>query len=311
MNRRMLATLISLGLLASVFATSAVGQEKAKVKGMIRTRTGETLIVKTPNGDTTVVLTDDTTTKDDKGLFGLDKEIFSNSVLIPGLKVKVDGTSDDQGRVVAKTITVDGDDLETAEMIQAGLHPTAQQVSANVQAIEANRQGVAANKVELAAQKENIETNQQNIAANRQQIDQNIKDIEEHTQRFNALADYDVKNQATVKFNVGSSKLDAQDKEALKQLADSATGIKGYIVEVIGYADATGSAAVNTQLSEARAKEVVTYLIQQCGIPSRHVIAPAAMGEYGAAAPNETKAGRAENRRVEVKVLVNKGIAGS
>jgi len=307
----MLATLISLGLLASVFATSAVGQEKAKVKGMIRTRTGETLIVKTPNGDTTVVLTDDTTTKDDKGLFGLDKEIFSNSVLIPGLKVKVDGTSDDQGRVVAKTITVDGDDLETAEMIQAGLHPTAQQVSANVQAIEANRQGVAANKVELAAQKENIETNQQNIAANRQQIEENIKDIEEHTQRFNALADYDVKNQATVKFNVGSSKLDDKDKEALKQLADSAAGIKGYIVEVIGYADSTGNAAMNTKLSEDRAKEVLTYLIQQCGVPSRHIVAPAAMGEYGATAPNETKAGRTENRRVEVKVLVNKGIAGS
>ena len=114
-----------------------------------------------------------------------------------------------------------------------------------------------------------------------------------------------------MKFNVGSSKLDPQDKEALKQLADSAAGIKGYIVEVIGYADATGSAAVNTKLSEARAKEVVTYLIQQCGIPSRHVIAPAAMGEYGAAAPNETKTGRAENRRVEVKVLVNKGIARS
>jgi OmpA-OmpF porin, OOP family len=299
------------GLMASVFATSAAGQEKTKVKGMIRTRTGETLIVKTNNGDTTVVLTDDTTTKDDKGLFGLDKEIFSNSVLIPGLKVKVDGTSDDQGRVVAKTITVDGDDLETAEMIQAGLHPTAEQVAANVQAIEANRQGVAANKVELAAHKEAIQTNQQDIASNRQQIDQNIKDIEEHTQRFESLADYDVKNQATVKFNVGSSKLSDQDREQLKNLADNAAGIKGYIVEVIGYADSTGSAAMNTKLSEARAKEVLTYLIQQCGIPSRHVVAPAAMGEYGAAAPNETKAGRAENRRVEVRVLVNKGIAGS
>jgi flagellar motor protein MotB len=43
----------------------------------------------------------------------------------------------------------------------------------------------------------------------------------------------------------------------------------------------------------------------------RHIVAPGAMGEYGAAATNETKAGRAENRRVEVKVLVNKGIAGS
>jgi len=311
MHRRMLATVISLGLLAAMFATSATGQEKAKVKGMIRTRTGETLIVKTPNGDTTVVLTDDTTTKDDKGLFGLDKEIFSNAVLIPGLKVKVDGTSDDQGRVVAKTITVDGDDLETAEMIQAGLHPTAEQVSANMQAIEANRQGVAANKVQLAAHKEAIETNQQNIAANRQQIEQNIKDIDENTQRFTALADFDVKNQATVKFDVGSTKLDAKDKEALKQLADSAAGIKGHLVEVIGYTDSTGNAAMNTKLSEDRAKEVVTYLIQQCGVASRRIVAPAAMGEYGAAAGNETKEGRAENRRVEVKVLVNKGIAGS
>src|SRR5215468_1573888 len=307
MHRKMLATLISLGVLASVLATSAAGQEKAKVKGMIRTRTGETLIVKTPNGDTTVVLTDDTTTKDDKGLFGLDKEIFSNAVLIPGLKVKVDGTSDDQGRVVAKTITVDGDDLETAEMVQAGLHPTAQQVAANMQAIEANRQGVAANKVQLAAQKENIETNAQNISANRQQIEANIKDIEENTQRFSALADFDVKNQATVNFNVGSSSLDAKDKEALKQLADSSAGIKGYIVEVIGYADATGSAAANTRLSENRAKEVVTYLIQQCGVPSRHIVAPGAMGEYGPAASNETTAGRSENRRVEVKILINRG----
>jgi len=152
MQRKILATMVSLGSMASVLATSAASQEKAKVKGMIRTRTGETLIVKTSNGDTTVVLTDETTTKDDKGLFGLDKEFFSNSVLIPGLKVKVDGRSDDQGRVVAKTITVDGDDLETAEMIQAGLHPTAQQVSANVQAIAVNRQGAAANKSELVAQ---------------------------------------------------------------------------------------------------------------------------------------------------------------
>ena len=310
-RKTMLAILTVLGLLTSVFATGAAAQEKAKVKGMIVTRTGETLVVKSNDGTTTVVLTDDTTTKDDKGLFGLDKEIMSNAVLIPGLKCKVDGTTDDQGRVVAKTITVDGDDLETAQLIQAGLHPTAEQVAANMQAIETNRQGVAGNKVELAAQKESIGTNAQNISANRQQIDANIKDIEENTQRFTSLADYDVKDQATVKFNVGSSKLDPKDQEELKRVASGAVGIKGYIVEVIGYADATGSAAVNTKLSENRAREVVTYLMQQCGIPSRHIVAPGAMGEYGPSASNETKAGRAENRRVEVKVLVNKGIAGS
>jgi OmpA-OmpF porin, OOP family len=54
-----------------------------------------------------------------------------------------------------------------------------------------------------------------------------------------------------------------------------------------------------------------TNRMQQGEVPVRHIVAPGAMGEYGAAAPNETAAGRAENRRVEVKVLVNKGIAGS
>jgi OmpA-OmpF porin, OOP family len=301
-------SLIALFFLASVFAFAG---DKAEGKGMITARTGETLIVASGSGNVTVVLTDETTTKDDKGLFGLDKQHLSNVVLIPGLKVDVDGTSDEQGRIVAKTITTDGDDLEAAEMIQAGLHPTAEQVAANVQNINTNQQHIEANKAQLAAQKENIETNQQNISANQQQIARNIKDIEENTNRFTALSEYDVKGQATVNFNSGSSKISAKDQEELRTLAQNATGLTGYIVEVTGYADATGGAAMNTRLSEDRAKAVVTFLMQQGKVPIRHIVAPGAMGEYGAAATNETKVGRAENRRVEVKVLVNKGIAGS
>ena len=306
-HKTIVVSLMALFLFASVSAFGA----NTEVKGMIHSRTGETLIVKTADGNTTVVLTDYTTTKDDRGLFGLEKQRMSNVVLIPGLKVDVDGTSDEQGRVVAKTITVDGDDLETAEMIQSGLHPTAEQVAANVQSFEAHSGQLESHKVQLAGQKENIETNQQNIAANKQQIEANIKNIEENTKRFTALSEYDVKGEATVKFGVGSSKISASDQEDLKKLAQTATGVTGYIVEVMGYADATGSAAMNTRLSEDRAKAVITYLMQQGGVPVRHIVAPGAMGEYGPAAPNETKAGRAENRRVEVKVLVNKGIAGN
>jgi outer membrane protein OmpA-like peptidoglycan-associated protein len=138
-----------------------------------------------------------------------------------------------------------------------------------------------------------------------------MNDIEENTNRFMQLSEYDVKGQATVKFKVGSSKISDEDLQQLKQLAETATGLKGYIVEVMGYADATGSAAMNERLSEDRAKAVISYLIQQCNVPIRHVVAPGAMGEYQPAASNESKEGRADNRRVEVKVLVNKGIAGS
>jgi OmpA-OmpF porin, OOP family len=309
-RKTIVVSLMALVFLLSLAAFGASG-DKAKVKGMIISRTGETLIVNGPDGKVTVVLTDETRTKDDVGLFGLDKKEMSNVVLIPGLKLKVDGVSDDQGRVVAKTITVDGDDLEAAEMIQSGLHPTAEQVAANVQTLAEHQDKIETNKVQLAAHKQYIETNQQNIATNKQQIDQNIKDIQENTERFTALSEYDVKGQAAVKFKVGSATIAPADEEQLKQLAQTATGLKGYIIEVMGYADSTGNAAMNTKLSEDRAKAVITYLVQQGAVPVRHIVAPGAMGEYGAAAPNETKAGRAENRRVEVKVLVNKGIAGS
>jgi outer membrane protein OmpA-like peptidoglycan-associated protein len=305
------AIVVSLMTVLFVTSVAAFGQDKAKVKGMIVSRTGETLIVNGPDGKVTVVLSDDTRTKDNVGLFGWGREEMSNVVLIPGVKLSVDGVSDGQGRVAAKTITIDADDLETAEMIQSGLHPTAEQVAANVQTLAEHHDKLETNKMQLAAHKEYIETNQQNIASNKHGIDQNIKDIQENTDRFMALSEYDVKGQATVKFKVGSAKVAPEDEEQLKQLAQTATGLKGYIVEVIGYADSTGNAAMNTKLSEDRAQAVITYLVQQGSVPVRHIVAPGAMGEYGAAAPNETKEGRAENRRVEVKVLVNKGITGS
>jgi OmpA-OmpF porin, OOP family len=308
MHPKTVVSLVALLFLASV---CAFGDDKAEVKGVITSRTGDTFVVKSAQGNVTVVLTDNTRTKDDKGLFGLEKQEMGDTVLIPGLKVDIDGTSDGEGRVLAKTVTVDGDDLETTEMIEAGLHPTAEQVAANVRTLEAHQQTIAGHETQLASQKESIETNQQNIASNKQKIEQNIKDTEENTERFTALIDYDVKGEATVKFAVGSSKVSPQDQEQLKQLAQTATSLKGYIVEVTGYTDSTGSAAMNTKLSEDRAKAVILYLFQQCSVPMRLIVAPGAMGEYGPATTNETKAGRAENRRVEVKVLVNKGIAGT
>src|SRR5438270_601963 len=120
-------------LLASVYAFAG------DVKGMITSRTGDTLTVKSGEGSTTVVLTEDTKTKDNKGLFGLDKNFMAESVLMPGLKVDIDTTSDDAGRVIAKTVTVDGDDLEASQMIEAGLTPTAEQVATNVKNLETHQ----------------------------------------------------------------------------------------------------------------------------------------------------------------------------
>jgi hypothetical protein len=86
--------------LASTSLLSARG-DKAEAKGMIISRTGDTLTVKTSSGTVTVALTDETKTKDNKGLISLRKQHMANTVLIPGLKVDVDGASEADGRIVA------------------------------------------------------------------------------------------------------------------------------------------------------------------------------------------------------------------
>jgi OOP family OmpA-OmpF porin len=272
--------------------------EKAKIKGVIATRTGETLVVSTGSGDVIVVLTDDTKVKK------------SAAVLIPGLRVTVEGTGDAQSRLVAKSINFDSQDLETAEAIQAGATPTKQAVKSNAQNIAANKQANQANAQATAANQVQTAANKQEIDANQEQIDADQQKIQANTKRFSELSEYDVKGDITVNFASGSSVISANDKAALSKLAQDAVNLTGYIISVKGFASTTGGAAMNQKLSMDRAQTVIAYLIQSCNVPVRHIVAPGAMGTADPAAPNETAQGRAENRRAEVKVLVNKGLAG-
>jgi outer membrane protein OmpA-like peptidoglycan-associated protein len=286
--------------LSCMMLVQAFAQETT-VKGMITGRTSDNMAIRTSDGTTSnVTLTDDTKVQSPKGL-GLRKEQMSWAELIPGLKVNVKGTFDGSGNLVAKTITFSKNDLQTASMIQAGLVPTQERVSANEQNISANQQKISANQ-------EAIANNAANVAANKAQIAANQKEVSE---RFSALTDYDVKNQVTVYFPTGRATLDDRDKAALKDLATQATGLTGYLIEVQGFADSTGNAAANQSLSRDRAYAVVNYLMQDGNVPPRHIVSPGAMGIANPAASNENTQGRAQNRRVEVKVMVNRGLAGS
>ncbi len=297
-------------LLCALSVGLSYAGDKVKVKGLITTRTGETLTLKTADGgNVTVVLSDDTKVQQPKGL-GLRKKQMSATVLIPGLKVSVDGTGDAQSKITAQTINFDPADLQLAETIQAGLNPTQQQQQTNMSNIQANKDAAGANKQAIGANKQAIAANQSDIAANQSNIAANQQDIAATTKRFSELSEYDTKGDLTVNFAVGKSVISASDKAALSKLAQDAVGLTGYIVQVKGFADSSGNAAMNQQLSQDRAQAVIAYLIQDCKVPVRHVIAPGAMGTADPTAPNETAQGRAENRRVEVKVLVNKGVAG-
>jgi OmpA-OmpF porin, OOP family len=309
-SKRIVACTALLFVLCAGFAYGESNGKKVKVSGLITGRDGEDLTLKNTKDQSSVVvvLTDSTKVQTPKGL-GLRKAQQSVTALIPGLKIQVDGMGDDS-HVVAKTITFSNNDLLLAETIQAGLSPTRAQQAVNQANIAANAQGVAANKEGVAANSVQTAANKQQIDANQEQIGANQQDIAATTQRFSELSEYDTKGTATLLFDTGSAKLSAQDRTSLTQLAQSAISLKGYIIQVKGFADSTGTAAMNEQLSMDRAQAVVAYLLQNCNVPLRHIVAPGAMGISDPSAPNETAAGRAENRRVEVKVLVNRGVAG-
>jgi len=300
-RRRIVAFAALLCVLSIGSAYGVSNGEKVKTNGLITGRNGDTLTVRTlESGNLIVVLTDNTKVEQPKGLLKIRKTEMGVTALMPGLKIQVDGIGDPQNRVVANTIRFSKDDLRQAEAIQAGLAPTQQAVATNQQNIQGNKEDIAANQVQLAANRAKIAANQEQISANQQDVNK----------RFSDLSDYDTKGDATVYFASGSTEISAKDKDALTALAHNAVNLSGYIVQVKGFADTSGNAAMNQKLSMERAQEVVAFLLQNCNVPLRHIVAPGAMGEADPAAPNETAQGRAENRRVEVKVLVNRGLAG-
>jgi OmpA-OmpF porin, OOP family len=300
---------IAAALIIFTATQSSFGQvtsgEKAKIHGLITARTGEAVTVKTADkGDVVVNITDNTTIKAKKGVLGVRRDNMAVTALIPGLKVDVEGTGNDKGQIDAKSIDFSTGDLRTAQTIQAGLAPTQKELQQTQQQTQENKKATQANKAEIQA-------NQQRIQAGQEELAKVSTDEAALHKRFSELSDYDVKVAAVVYFPSNSAALNEAAKRDLDDLARVAAGLKGYLIQVAGFASSTGSAALNQRLSEERSAAVVNYLAQTGQIPLRHIMAPAAMGTTQPAATNQTAEGRAYNRRVEVKVLVNKGLAGN
>jgi len=304
---RVVTGFLALCLLALGPAFGVSNGEKIKSRGVITNRLGDTLTVKTADGPYTVLLNSDTKVQRPAGVIGVRKTQVSSDVLIPGLRMSFEGVGDDQNRVVAKAITFESDDLALAEVIQAGLNPVAQQQAKNIQNIEATQQRTAANEAAIAAHQREIDATKQRISAN----EQGIQEVAESTQkRFSDLATWYIKGEATVNFGVGDSALSEAAQKAITDFAQQARTYTGWVIEVRGYADSTGRLQDNQKLSKERAQAVVAYLLQDCHLEVKNVVAPGAMGEKNPAESNETEYGRAENRRVDLRLLVNKGVSG-
>jgi len=267
-----------------------------QVKGVINERSGATMTVQSQEGgNVTVVLTASTQVEEPEGIFR--EKHLSMTALVPGLVVAVKGSYNAKNQLVADDVKFSGSALKTAEDIQAGLTPTKDQVQQNQEQIQGEQQKLQQEQQQLTAEEQKTAANKAAIAA--------------ANKRFGELGDYNILGEVTVLFGNGQVTIEPQYKPQLLKLAQQAMGITGYVIMVKGYASKVGSAALNQKLSTERAQNVANFLEQQGKIPLTNMLAPGAMGTSKQVAPDTTAEGQAENRRVVVSILQNKGIAGT
>ena len=302
---RRIASAVALSSIALTLLTTVAVAQSVKVKGIIKGRSGNSMTMQTSDTPKLVVLlTDATDVQQVGGVFKAKRKDMSMAALIPGLACQVEGTYNAQNQLVATKVTFSGDDLEQAQAVQAGVHETAQKAAANQAELQQQADALAAQNEALKAQQAAITQQQKEIAANKAKIASN-------SARFGQLDDYYILDEVTVLFGNGVVKVDPQYNAPLLALVQKAMTYNGYSIQVKGYASSVGSAALNQQLSEDRANNVTNIVVQQGHVPLTNMLAPGAMGESRQVGNDKTEQGQAENRRVVVRALLNKGIAGT
>jgi outer membrane protein OmpA-like peptidoglycan-associated protein len=119
------------------------------------------------------------------------------------------------------------------------------------------------------------------------------------------LDKYSLQNTATVNFRFDRYDLTPEARASLDALAAQIKPMNHFILEIQGFADSTGSDTYNDRLTQKRAEAVERYLAEQHGIPAFRMRI-LGMGERRPVADNSSRSGRAQNRRVEVRILVRK-----
>jgi outer membrane protein OmpA-like peptidoglycan-associated protein len=300
-----IASAIALSLVVLASLTTLAPAQSQKIKGNIISRAGNDMTLKAMDGsNVVVVLNDNTDVQQVGGVFKARRKDMSMAALIPGLACEVQGTYNDQNQLVAQWVRFSGDDLEQAQSIQAGVHQTQVQAAKNQAELQQQADALAAQNAALKAQQEALDKQQK-------EIDENKAKIAATSARFGQLDDYYILDEVTVYFGNGQTKVDPKYNAPLLSLVEKAKTYNGYNIQVKGYASAVGNAAFNQQLSEDRADNVTNIIVQQGHIPLTNMLAPGAMGESRQVGNDKTEKGQAENRRVVVRALLNKGIAGT
>jgi len=292
--------------------------QQLKIEGIVIKRNADTFTLHEADGtETEVVLTDKTSIKIvRKGLFRRDRTSGVTDIL-RGLRLKADGKGNGDGKLLAENIRFDEQDLRTAQALESRVDPVESLANSTQTLAESNAMRIdqaEQNAQRLSGQVEELSSvaNAAGAAAKNAQTtaDQAQSDATTANERINNLDDYEVFKTVVVHFKSGSARLSPRAKEEIDEAATSVSeNLKGWIVAVEGYADSTGRTARNRSLSERRANAVINYLVTKYGLAPRRLVQPFGYGSQDPVAANNTREGRAMNRRAEITVLVNKGIS--
>jgi outer membrane protein OmpA-like peptidoglycan-associated protein len=278
------ATTFALGQITNQPANTTIRSvpsgAKMKFKGVVISRDVDNFTIRDrTRQDYLVRITDNTSIKTHGGFLRSGKK-YPVTDILRGLIVEVEGRGDAQGQLVAEKIRFNESDMRAALTADTRVAP-----------VEANQERIAGQIDELYA-----------VAAEARAEATNANE------RISALDDYDMQESVAVTFRVNSAVLSPAAKQQLDEFAAKASGAKAYMIEVAGHTDSTGGEAKNFRLSQQRAESVVQYLAVNHKIPLRRFVTPMGFGKTEAVADNTTPAGRAQNRRVEVKLMLNRGM---
>jgi outer membrane protein OmpA-like peptidoglycan-associated protein len=253
---------------------------KMKFRGVVIDRSGDTFTIRDRSrADYSVLITDNTSIKTHGGFLRSGKK-YPVTDILRGLIVEVEGKGDNAGQLVAEKIRFNESDMRAAITSDTRVSP-----------VEANQERIAGQMDELYA-----------VAA---EARAEVKAVNE---RVSSLDDYDVQDTVSVTFRINSAVLSPEAKQHLDDLAAKTQGARAFMIEVAGHTDSTGSDAKNLRLSQQRADAVVQYLAVQHKIPLRRFVTPMGYGKTDSVADNTTASGRQQNRRVDVKMIINRGL---
>jgi len=282
--------------------------QKMKIKGVVTRRDADTFTVRDMNGVDTVVRLSDRTSVKTKGGFLRSGTNYAQTSILRGLNLEVEGRGGSNGELNAEKIRFDQDDINVARAIESRAAPLEERASDTenkLSQVEANAQRLSGQLEELAAVSNAARGGAKAAQAT---ADAAVAGVNATNDRISALDDYAPQETTAVNFKSGSAVLSPDAKTKLDDIASKAMNAKGYVLEVSGYADSRGSVNLNRALSQRRADAVIRYLVESHNVPLRRIVTPFGYGEMNPVAENDTREGREQNRRVEIKLLVNKGL---